>query len=60
MEEAEAELSQQTGTALEVMSLKLTVHGKEAIVAHAVVKLGTATAALWSSPPQLAVTVKVL
>ena len=27
---------------------------------HGVVKLGTATAALWSSPPQLAVTVKVL
>ena len=29
-------------------------------VSHGVVKLGTATAALWSSPPQLAVTVKVL
>ena len=58
--EAEAELSQQSGTVLAVMSSKSTVQGKTVTAEQGVLKVGTLTAVLWSLPPQSAVTVRVL
>ena len=58
--EVEAELSQHSGTVLTARSSKSSVHGKEVMALHTVVKLATLLQSLTpSTSPQLARTFTV-